>query len=329
MQRKTSQTKLPGIALAVVCLTFAIAVQAQQQPKISRIGALLYSDSETDPNFKDFRRALRDLGYAEGTNLTIEARSANRKPERLPELAADLVRRNPALIYALGGDTVPATQKATTKIPIVMFVSNDPVRTGFVKSLAHPGSNITGVTLILDELAGKRLSLLKEIIPDISHVAVLWNPDHADPEFREMQREAKSLKLRLQSLEVRETKEFDTQLQNAVKGRADALVVVSSRLLQSMRGHILQFAAAKKLPVIGDWGEWSPDGALFSYGPEVSGMIRRTAVYVDKILKGAKPADLPVERPTRFELVINLVAAKQIGLIIPPNVLARADKVIR
>ncbi len=329
MPRKTNQTKLLATAMAFVCLTFATALQAQQQPKISRIGALLYSDSETDPNFKEFRRGLRELGYVEGTNLTIDARSANRKPERLPELAADLVRRNPAVIYALGAETVPAVQKATTKIPIVMWVSNDPVRTGFVKSLAHPGSNITGVTLILDELAGKRLSLLKEIMPDISRVAVLWNPDHADPEFREMQREAKALELRLQSLEVRELNDFDAQLQSAVGGRANALVVVSSRLLQSMRGHILQFAAGKKLPVIGDWGEWSPDGALFSYGPDVSGMIRRTAVYVDKILKGAKPSDLPIERPTKFELVINLRTAKEIGLTIPPNVLARADRVIR
>jgi putative ABC transport system substrate-binding protein len=227
------------------------------------------------------------------------------------------------VIFALGGDVAPFAQKATKTIPIVMWVSNDPVEMGFVTSLSRPGGNITGVTLILDELAGKRLALLREVMPQISRVAILWNPEHADPEFREIQTQAKALAVQLQSFEVRRGDDFEPQMQNLIKSRAEAIVVVSSRLMQAHRQLVLG------LPVIGDWGRWGPDGAVLSYGPNITEMIRRSAIYVDKILKGAKPAELPVERPTKFELVINLNTAKQIGLTIPPNVLARADQVIK
>jgi putative tryptophan/tyrosine transport system substrate-binding protein len=319
------------VSLIRCAMLFALcpAADAQQLIKIPRLGALLYSSPDTDPNFAAFRQGLRERGYVDGQNLLIEHHSAERKPERLPDLAAELVRSKPDLIFALGGDVVPFAQKATKTIPIVMWVSNDPVEMGFVESLGRPGGNITGVTLILDELAGKRLALLKEAIPQISRVAVLWSPDHADPEFKEIQREAKPLGVRLQSLEVRRGDDFEPQFQNATKGRSEAIIVVSSRLMQGNRQRILEFAAKNRLPVIGDWGRWVPDGALFSYGPDTTEMVRRTAIYVDKILKGAKAADLPVERPTKFELVINLKTAKQIGLAIPPSVLARADKVIR
>jgi putative tryptophan/tyrosine transport system substrate-binding protein len=324
-----NKRKLGSLALWAMLFALCFPAEAQQPIKIPRLGALLYSNPETDPSFAAFRQGLRERGYVEGQNLLIEHYFADQNPERLPDLAAELVRSRPDLIFALGGDVVPFVQKATKTIPIVMWVSNDPVEMGFVVSLARPGGNITGITLILDELAGKRMSLLKEVIPRISRVAVLWNPDHADPEFREIQREAKALGVRLQSLEVRRGDGFERQFQNATKERSEAIIVVSSRLMQGNRQRILEFAAKNRLPVIGDWGRWAPDGALLSYGPNIAAMVARTAVYVDKIIKGVKPSELPVERPTKFELVINLKAAKQIGVTIPQSVLFRADTVIK
>ena len=315
--------------LAALLLTGIPFAHAQQAGKLPRLGALLYSNPETDPNFQAFRDGLRQLGYIEGKNLLIEHRFADQKPERLAGLAAELVRSKPDLIFALGGDVVPFAQKATKTIPIVMWVSNDPVEMKFVESLARPGGNITGITLILDELAGKRLALLKEIMPRISQAAVLWNPDHADPEFREIQREAKALRVGLQSLEVRSGNDFEPQFQNLLKGRPEAIIVVSSRLMQANRQRVLEFAAKNRIPLIGDWGRWAPEGALLSYGPNIADMVSRTAFYVDRILKGTRAADLPVERPAKFELEINLKMAKQLGVTIPPSVLARADRVIR
>ena len=316
-----------GVGLLLVALSFAS--EAQQPAKIPRLGTLLYSNPDSDPNFAAFRQSLRELGYVEGENLLIEHHFADGRPQRLPELAAEFVRSKPDVILALGGDVVPFAQKLTKTIPIVMWVSNDPVQAGLVASLARPGGNVTGVTLILDELAGKRLALLKEVISQISRVAVLWNPDHADPEFKEIQRQAQALAVRVQSLEVRRGEDFESQFQNIIKGRPEAIIVVSSRLMQDNRQHILEFAAKQRLPVIGDWGRWAPDGALLSYGPDTTQLASRMATYVDKILKGAKAGDLPIERPSKFELVINLKTAKQIGLTIPPNVLARADRVIK
>ena len=322
--------KIFSFWVAPVLLLAAISIaDAQSKGKTPRLGMLLYSTPENDPNVAEFRQNLRALGYIEGRNLLVEYRFAGGKPERLAEAAVELARLNPDVIFALGGDVVPAAQKATKTIPIVMWASNDPVQMGFVTSLAHPGGNITGVTLILDQLAGKRLALLNEIAPSISRVAVLWDPNHADPEFREMQSAAQSMKIRLQSLEIRKGEDFDGQFQAATKANSQALIVVSSRLINLHRQRILDYAAKNRLPLVGDWGSWSPNGGLMSYGPNISEMIHRAAVHVDKILKGAKPADIPVERPTKFELVINLNAAKQIGLTIPPNVLVRADRVIR
>jgi putative tryptophan/tyrosine transport system substrate-binding protein len=240
--------------LAALLLTGIPCVHAQQSAKLPRLGSLLYSNPETDPNFEAFRDGLRQLGYVEGKNLLIAHRFADRKPERLAGLAAELVRSKPDVIFALGGDVVPFAQKATKTIPIVMWVSNDPVEMGFVTSLSRPGGNITGVTLILDELAGKRLALLREVMPQISRVAILWNPEHADPEFREIQIQAKALAVQLQSFEVRRGDDFEPQFQNVMKGRAEAIVVVSSRLMQAHRQLILEFAAKNRLPVIGDWG---------------------------------------------------------------------------
>ena len=315
--------------LCALLLALSTSAQAQQAGKIPRLGILLYSSPENDPNLAEFRKNMRDLGYIEGQNISVEYRFAGGNPERITDAAVELTRLNPDVIFALGGDVVPAAQKATKTIPIVMWASNDPVQMRFVASLAHPGGNITGVTLILDQLAGKRLVLLKEIAPTISRVAVLWNPDHADPEFQEIQREAQAMKVRLQSLEVRRGENFDGQFQAATKAKSQALIVVSSRLINLQRQRILDYAAKSRIPLVGDWGSWTPNGGLMSYGPSITEMTRRAAVHVDKILKGAKPADIPVERPTKFELVINLNTAKQIGLTIPPNVLARADRVIK
>jgi len=321
--------KIPAWLLASFFLAFLSFAYAQQPAKVPRLGVLLYSTPEADPNVAAFRQSMRDLGYIEGQNLSIEYRFASGKPERLMELAVELAKLNPDVIFALGGDVVPAAQKATKTIPIVMWGSNDPVQAGIVASLAHPGGNTTGITLILDELAGKRLELLKEIAPGISRVAVLWNPDHADPEFREMQGAAKAMKVRLQSLEVRQGEDFDGQFHAATKAKSQALIVVSSRLINFQRQRALDYAAKNRIPLVGDWGPWASGGALMSYGPNTDEMARRVAAHVDKILKGVKPSDIPVERPAKFELVLNLNAAKQIGLTIPPNVLARADRVIR
>jgi putative ABC transport system substrate-binding protein len=317
------------VLLCAVFYVLCSSAEAQQQVKIPRLGTLLYSNPDSDPNFAAFRQGLREVGYVERENLVIEHHFADGRPQRLPELAAELVRSKPDVILALGGAVVPFAQSSTKTIPIVMWVSNDPVQARLVASLARPGGNVTGVTLILDELAGKRLALLKEVISQISRVAVLWNPDHADPEFKEIQRQAEVLAVRVQSLEVRRGEDFESQFQNIIKGRPEAIIVVSSRLIQDNRVRILEFAAKQRLPVIGDWGRWAPDGALLSYGPDDTQLAARLVTYVDKILKGAKAADLPVERPSKFELVINLKTAKQIGVTIPPNVLARADKVIR
>src|SRR5262249_1661842 len=208
MKAKILVYALPALILATIHVA-----EAQQPKKVPRLGMLLYSTPEGDPNVAAFRRHLRELGYIEGQNLEIDYRFAQGKPERLGEAAADLVRLQPNAILALGGDVVPAAQEATKTIPIVMWVSNDPVQSGLVASLAHPGGNITGVTLILDELAGKRLALLNEIAPKISRVAVVWNPDHADPEFRELQKVAQPLKIHLQSLAVRRAEDFPAQFQ--------------------------------------------------------------------------------------------------------------------
>ena len=315
-----------------LALGFGLAgapADAQQPGKGARVEVLLYSTPQADPNLPAFRQGLHDLGYIEGQNLSLEYRYAEGRPERLPELAAELVRRKPDAIVSLGGDVTPSAQKATPTIPIVMLVSNDPVQSGFVASLARPGGNITGVTLILDDLAGKTLELLKGAAPRVSRVTVLWNPDHADPEFRELQRAAPLLGVQLQSAEVRRAGDFHGAFEAARKGRAEALIVVTSRQMLLHHQRIGEFASKSRVPLVAGFGPWTDVGGLMTYGPNVNQMARRAAAYVDKILKGAKPADLPVEQPTRFELVVNLKTAKALGLTIPPSILVRADRAIQ
>jgi putative ABC transport system substrate-binding protein len=313
--------------LAGSLLAAPLAAEAQPS-KAAKVGILLYGKPQADPNLADLRRSLRELGYLEGRDLFLEYRFAEGKAERLPELATELVRLKPDLIVALGGDVTPAAQQATQTIPIVMWVSNDPVQSRLVTSLARPAGNLTGITLILDALAGKLLALLKEAAPRVAKVAILWNPEHADPEFRENQLAARALGIQLQSLETRRPEDFDAAFQTASRDRSDAIMVVSSRLMILQSQRILDFAERSRVPLVGGWGPWCQRGALLSYGPNLPEMAQRAATYVDRILKGAKPGDLPIQQPTTFELLINLKTAKALGLTIPQSLLQRADQVI-
>jgi putative tryptophan/tyrosine transport system substrate-binding protein len=293
-----------------------------------RLGVLLYSTVQADPNAESFRRGLRDLGYVDGQNIAIEYRAAEGRPERLAELAADLVRGKPDVLFVLGGDVMKVAARATQSIPIVFVSSADPVQLGFVASFARPGGNATGVTLLLDELASKRLELLKEAVPEVSRVAFLWNPDHVDNELREAERAASSLGVTLLRLASHGPDDLDAILRVTRDGRADALYVVSSRQTVGGLGKVVAFADTYRLPLAGGWGAWAQAGGLLSHGPNVDDMVRRATTYVDRILKGTRPADLPVQQPTKFELVINLRTAKALGLTVAESFLLRADRVI-
>src|SRR5262245_2400995 len=277
-----------------------LAARAQQAPKPARLGVLLFSTPQADPQMETARRALRDLGYVEGQNLAIEYRSAEGQPERLPDLAADLVRMKPNVLFALGGDVTPAAVKSTQAIPIGFTSSADPVQLGFVASLARPGGNATGVTFLLDELASKRLEILKRAAPHVSRVGFLWNPDHLDNELVGAERAAASLGVELKPFAIRGPNDFDAAFSGAMQARVDSLYVVSSRLTLLNLGRIVNFAAEHRLPLAGGFGAWAKQHGLFSYGPNVDDMVRRAVSYIDRILKGAKPADLPVQQPTRF-----------------------------
>jgi putative ABC transport system substrate-binding protein len=303
-------------------------LRAQRPAKLPRLGVLLYTTPRGDPNNEAFHRGLSDLGYVDGQNVVLEYRFAEGRSERLSELAADLVRLNPDMIFAFGGDVAPDACKATQKIPIVFAVSTDPVQSGLVASLSRPGGNATGVTFLLDELAAKRLVLLKEAAPQVSRVAVLFNPDHADNELREVERAAAVLEVKLHLAEVRRPSDLEGAFDVALRAAVDGLYVVSSRQTVANIARITEFATSNRLPLAGGWGAWAQAGGLISYGPNVGEMVRQSVVYVDKILKGANPAELPVQQPTRFELVINLKTAKALGLAIPESFLVRADKVI-
>ena len=323
MKRRQFMT-LFGSATAM----WPLAARAQQPAKIPHLGVLLYSTPQADPQMESVRSGLRDLGYVEGRNLVVSYRYADGKSERLPELAAELANLKPDVLLALGGDVAPVMAKATRIIPIVFASSADPVQLGLVATLARPGGNATGVTFLQDELASKRLELLKEAAPNISRVTFLWNPDHPDNERREAQRAALSLGVQLQPIEVRGPADFEGAFRAATEAGADALYVVTSRLTLLNIPRIVDFAEKNRLPLAAGFGAWAKAGGLLSYGPNVNDMARRTAGYVDKILKGAKPADLPAQRPATFELAINLKTAKALGLTIPESFLLRADEVI-
>jgi putative ABC transport system substrate-binding protein len=323
-----ARRRILGIVLILIFAFAAFSSLAQQSTAgTRRIGVLLFNSPQADP-IAPFLENLRALGYIDGKNIVLDYAFAEGKAERLPALAASLVEHKPDVIFAYGGDVAPHAKAATQSIPIVAMVSNDPVQSGLVASISKPGGNVTGLTLIYDDLAGKMLDLLREAVPEMTRVAVLWNPNHADPEFRETQRVATAKNIELQSLQVRKADDFGEAFSAATSKHAEGLIVVSTRLLLTQRQKVLAFARDSKIPTIGSWGDWARDGLLLSYGPNTEDAMRRVAVYVDKILKGAQPADLPIERPTRFELVINLKTAKTIGLTVPPALLARADATI-
>jgi len=323
MRRRDFISVLGGAAVG-----WPVAGMAQHAGKPPRVGVLLYGTTETDPNYGAFRRGLRDLGYSEGRTILLEPRSGESKPDRLPALAREIVASKPDLIYVLGGDVAPFVRSATSTIPIVMAVSNDPVQSGLVASLARPGGNVTGVTIVSSDLAAKRLQFLRELAPQLSRVAVMWNPDHVDPEYREIQIAGRALNVQVHSLEVRSPSDFESAYQTALSVRAEALMPVSSRLLTLDRKQIIAFAAQHGLLLASGWGPWPREGALLSYGPDLNDITQRSAAHVDKILRGASPSDLPVEQPTKFQLVINGKVAKTLGLRLPERLAALADEVI-
>jgi len=306
--------------------------EAQKPAKTPRLGFLANGSASSElTRIAAFQRALSELGYVEGQNIAIEYRYADGKLDRLPGLAAELVGLKVDIIMAVGIAAAHAAKNATTTIPIVMPIVADPVASGLVVSLARPGGNITGFSTQAPELSQKRLELLREAFPKVSRVAVLWNPEAPAPvlAFKETQAAAKVLGLQLQSLQVRSPDGFESAFSAMRRERAGALQVLSDLLTQTYRARIVALAANSRLPAVYQDSQWVKDGGLMSYGPDLLDLYRRAATYVDKILKGAKPADLPVEQPMKFELVINLKTAKQIGLTIPPNVVVRADKVIK
>jgi ABC-type uncharacterized transport system substrate-binding protein len=318
----------PSILVAMMLLAFAVIAEAQQAKKVSRIGFLgPFSESSLSTRRDAFLQGLRDLGYIEGKNITIEYRYTGGELDRLPELAGELVRLNVDVIVTAASSSVRAAKKATGTIPIVFASVGEAVDSGLVSSLARPGGNATGLTFLGPELDGKRLELLKEAFPRVTRV---WRvPTTRGGLPKDTEAVAKTLGLQLQSVGVRGPDDFESAFKAAKNGGADALIVISNPLSNTHRARIVDLAAKNRLPGIYPSTDFVEIGGLMSYAPDILDNWRRAATYVDKILKGAKPADLPVEQPTKFELAINLKTAKQIGLTIPPNVLARADKVIK
>ena len=321
-------------ALSLCALVAAPATaRAQARPaRIPRIGYLqaVVPQNGTSPLLEDFRQGLRDLGYEEGRNIELEIRWGEGHLERLPALAADLVRMKVDIIVAVNSPSILAAKKATQTIPIVMPISSDPVGDGLVASLARPGGNITGLSLMAPELSEKRLQLLKEVFPKLRPVAALWNPDYAGmaARFRQTQGAAPSVGLEVRSVETRDSAELERALAELDRNRPGALLLLADPLTLSQRLRIVEFAAEQKLPAMYELSQFVDAGGLMSYGPNIDDIVRRSATYVDRILKGAKPAELPIEQPAKFELVINLKTAKAMGIAIPQSVLLQADRVI-
>jgi len=318
-------------ALAGGLLAAPLAIEARQTTKVTPIGYLSGpSLSANAARIEAFRQGLRELGYVEGKNIVIEWRSADGKLDRLPALAAELVRLKVAVIVTSGGALTRRAKEATSTVPIVMTNDPDPVGDGFVASLARPGGNITGLSTFAPELSGKRLEILREVVPRLSRVAVLGSSTATGyaQTLKEIEPAAKAFKMQLQFLDVLHAKDMETAFRAASEGRAQGVLTLNSAILGSQLAQIAELAVKKRLPVMYHQSDFVEAGGLMSYGVNVPDLNRRAADYVDKILKGAKPGDLPVEQPTKFELVINLKTAKAIGLAIPQSLLARADQVI-
>jgi putative tryptophan/tyrosine transport system substrate-binding protein len=326
------KAKILVYALPVLILATIHVAEAQQPTKVPKIGYLsVLSPSSDSTRFEAFRQGLRELGHVEGKSVAIESLYVEGKLNRLPELAEELVRLKVDVIVVGGSTATRAAKNVTKLIPIIMAHGSDPVELGFVASLARPGGNITGLTHLAPELGGKRLELLKDIIAKLSRVAVLTDPGTGGhgPQIKELEVAARSLSLQLRLAEVRGPNELESAFSAMTTGRAGAFIGLQQPTLDRLRAKIVDLAAKNRLPAMYPNSEYVETGGLMSYAADIVAMFRRSAAYVDKILKGTKPAELPVEQPTKFEFIINLKAAKQIGLTIPPNVLARADRVIR
>jgi putative tryptophan/tyrosine transport system substrate-binding protein len=322
--------KMILLALCSLLIALCSAAEAQQPANTPVIGWLGARPPSTGGGRELFARAFRTLGYIEGKNFVFEFRNADNKVDRLPALADELIRLKVDVLFTPAGDEALAAKKATKTIPIVFAGVADPVAIGLVGSLARPGGNVTGFSTIAPVLVGKRLELLKETIPRLSRVAVLWNKSTASAQsWKEIQLAARELGVELYSIEVSSTDRFDGAFQEAIKAGSAALAVISSPLVATNQKRIADLALKHRLPAIYPREDFADSGGLMSYGPDRTEPYLRAAVYVDKILKGTKPADLPVEQPAKFEFIVNLKTAKQIGLTIPPNVLARADRVIK
>jgi len=329
MDRRTFLSTLTGNLLAA-----PLAAEAQPAAKIARIGLLGGNDPVVSAHLLEaFRQGLRDLGYVEGRNVLIEYRFAEGKFERLPALAAELVALKVDVILATTVLTAVAAKQAIKTIPIVFFAAADPIRSGLVTSLARPGGNVTGLSVLSPELIGKRLELLKQAVPGISRVAILWEPDGGGERTdKDMLKRAEvagqALGVRLQYVEARGPADFDRAFSDMTRAHAGALTVLPSPMFFNERRHLVDLAAKHRLPAGYAWREGADAGDLISYGPSIADLYRRAATYVDKILKGAKPGDLPIEQPTKFELIINLKTAQALGLTIPQSLLRQADQVI-
>jgi putative ABC transport system substrate-binding protein len=321
--------KVFGFALSTILFALCVFAEAQQPKKIPRLGFL--SPTSDDSRVEAFRQGLRELGYVEGENIAIEYRWADGKFDRLPDLALELVRLKVDVVVAVVTQASLAAKMATGTIPVVMIGVSDPVGSGLVVSLARPGANITGTSSMTAEIIGKQLELIKETLPKISRVAALWNP--ANPIFQAIQRRetevaARALGMQLQFVEARAPDEIDRAFARVAKERMRALLVLNDPVFTAQRKQIADLSAKHRFPTVSGTREYTEVGGLMAYGPSFPDMYRRAAYYVDRILKGTKPADLPVEQPMKFEFIINLKAAKQIGLTIPQSVVYRADKVI-
>jgi putative ABC transport system substrate-binding protein len=325
--------KRQSIWLTTILLACCSSAEAQQPAKaVPRIGFIVSAGHPSSPQLDAFRLELRDLGYVEGKNISIDRRYAEGRLDRMPELVNDLVQQKVDLILASNNVAIQAARKATKSIPIVMVSSIDPVEAGYVKSFTDPGGNTTGVTSISRDLSAKRVELLTELLPKMSRVGVLWDADGPGPAiaFRKYEAAAQAFKLEMRSLEVRGPKpNFEKAFEGAKVARAEALIVVINPLTIQHAKQIFDLAMKSRLVSMTEEGQFVDAGGLISYGANLADLYRRAATYVDKILKGAKPADLPVAEPNKFEVTINLKTAKKIGLTIPQNVLGRADRVIR
>jgi putative ABC transport system substrate-binding protein len=328
MRRREFITLLGSAAVA-----WPLAARAQQTERMRRIGVLLpyiESDSQAQARVTALQVALRERGWAYGRNVAFEFRYAEGQVDRLPALAADLVHTNVDVILTAGTESTDAARKATTNIPIVMAAVGDPIAAGFIASLAQPGGNVTGASLLATELTAKRLELLKEILPALTRLAVLWSANNASviQKFKQIEAAAPVLGVQLRTLELRAPSDIEKSFESAAQFGAEAVMTTEDAIQITYRARLVDLAKRQRIPVASEFGEFAHAGALMSYGPSILDSFRHAAGYIDKILNGAKPADLPVEQPTRFELVLNLKTAKALGITVPPSLLSRADEVI-